>query len=281
MRTILPTLVLLAFAGAACAAPSVPGEMTLIKGGTFAMGSPESENWREADEVRHTVTVSDFYIGTREVTQAEYRAITGTNPSEFKGDDLPVETVSWYDAVKFCNLRSAKEGLTPAYTIDGENVTWNRDADGYRLPTEAEWEYAARAGSEAPFSIDPSPSPEQANYYGHYPYNIEQNYFSTGNLDVKPGAYRARTVPVGSFKPNAWGLYDVHGNVCEWCWDRYGAYPAGPAADPAGPESGATRVCRGGGWNDFAKHLRCAYRSSQTPDDAFAARGIRLARNAK
>ena len=253
--------------------------MTLIKGDTFQMGSPESENWREADEVQHTVTVSDFYIGTHEVTQAEYQAITGKNPSEFRGKNRPVETVSWFDAVRFCNLKSKREGLKPAYTIDGENVTWNRTASGYRLPTEAEWEYAARAGGKGPFSIVPSPSPKQANYYGHYPYNIEQNYFSTGNLDVKPGSYRAHTVDVGSFKPNAFGLYDVHGNVSEWCWDRYGAYPAEAQTDPAGPEAGATRVCRGDGWNDFAKHLRSAYRSSQTPDDAFVSRGFRLARN--
>lgn len=273
IAAVLPPLAAAAFAA--------PGDMALIKGGTFLMGSPETENWREADEVRHTVAVSDFYIGTREVTQKEYVALTGKNPSEFKGNSLPVESVSWYDAVAFCNLKSAKEGLTPAYVIDGGNVTWNRDADGYRLPTEAEWEYAARAGSEGPFSVEPSPSPRQANYYGHYPYNIEQNYFTTEKLDVQPGIYRAKTLPVGSFKPNAWGLYDVHGNVSEWCWDRYGAYPVGPATDPAGPGTGAARVCRGGGWNDFAKHLRSAYRSSQTPDDVSASRGFRLARNAK
>jgi len=251
----------------------------LIKGGTFVMGSPESENWREADEVQHSVTVSDFYLGAREVTQAEYQELTGTTPSEFKGKDLPVETVNWYDAVRFCNLKSKKDGLKPAYTIEGETVTWDRTANGWRLPTEAEWEYAARAGGKGPFNIVPSPSPKQANFYGHYPYNIEQNYFSTQNLSVKPGNYRAHTVPVGSFKPNAWGLFDMHGNVSEWCWDRYGAYPQKAQTDPAGPEAGATRVCRGGGWNDFAKHLRSAYRSSQTPDDAFVSRGFRLARN--
>ena len=274
-KTVLCAMLLMS----APAALAANDGMTLIKGGTFQMGSPESENWREADEVQHTVTVSDFYIGTHEVTQAEYQAITGTNPSEFRGKNRPVETVSWFDAVRFCNLKSKREGLKPAYTIDGENVTWDRTASGYRLPTEAEWEYAARAGGKGPFSIVPSPSPKQANYYGHYPYNIEQNYFSTENLSVKPGSYRAHTVDVGSFKPNAWGLYDVHGNVSEWCWDRYGAYPQQPQTDPAGPENGATRVCRGGGWNDFAKHLRSAYRSSQTPDDAFVSRGFRPARN--
>ena len=278
MKKIILSAALLLYASAAFAAAD---GTVLIKGGTFVMGSPESENWREADELQHTVTVSDFYIGTHEVTQAEYQSVTGKNPSENRGAKLPVETVSWFDAVRFCNAKSKQDGLTPAYTIDGENVTWNRSANGWRLPTEAEWEYAARAGTKGPFSIIPSPSPKQANYYGHYPYNIEQNYFSTGNLDVKPGTYRGHTVPVGSFKPNPWGLYDVHGNVSEWCWDRYGTYPREAQTDPAGPETGATRICRGGGWNDFAKHLRSAYRSSQTPDDAFASRGFRLVRNAK
>ena len=273
------TLILLALsAKAALAAPQ--GEMILIKGGTFTMGSPEDEPWRENDERQHQVTVSDFYLGRCEVTQEEYKALTGANPSHHTRDEgLPVETVSWYDAVKFCNLKSAAEGLTPAYAIDGENVTWNRAANGYRLPTEAEWEYACRARGAGPFSIVPSPSWTDANYYGHYPYNIEQNYFSTEKLAVKPGTYRGGSTPVGSFKPNAFGLYDMHGNVSEWCWDRYGAYPSAAQTDPAGPEKGTARVCRGGGWNDFAKHLRSAYRSSQMPDDAFRGRGIRLARN--
>lgn len=279
MKSTLILLVLLALsARAALAAPQ--DEMILITGGTFIMGSPEGEPWRENDERQHHVTVSDFYLGRREVTQEEYKALTGANPSRHtRGEKLPVENVSWYDAVKFCNLKSTAEGLTPAYAIDGENVTWNRDANGYRLPTEAEWEYACRADGAGPFSIEPSPSWTDANYYGHYPYNIEQNYFDTGKLDVKPGTYRGDSIPVGSFKPNAFGLYDMHGNVSEWCWDRYGAYPSAAQADPAGPEKGVARVCRGGGWNDFAKHLRSAYRSSQMPGDALRSRGFRLARN--
>ena len=142
MKKIVLSATLLLYAAAASAA----GDGTvLIKGGTFMMGSPESENWREADEIRHSVTVSDFYIGSHEVTQAEYQAVTGTNPSEFKGKNRPVETVSWFDAVKFCNLKSKMDGLTPAYKIEGENVTWDKSANGWRLPTEAEWEYACRA----------------------------------------------------------------------------------------------------------------------------------------
>ena len=150
----------------------------------------------------------------------------GNNPSSFSGDALPVENVSWLDAVAYCNARSELEGLTPAYAIDGQTVTWDRSADGYRLPTEAEWEYACRAGTVTPFNTETSISAEEANYYGHYPYEIEENYFSQGNLDTQPGEYRQTTVEVTSFSPNGWGLYNMHGNVSEWVWDYYGAYSA-------------------------------------------------------
>lgn len=252
----------------------------LIEGGTFQMGSPDSEPWRSADETQHTVTVSDFYISPYELTQAEYEAVMGENPSNFSGEDLPVENVSWLDAVAYCNARSEQENLTPAYTIDGTNVTWNREADGYRLPTEAEWEYACRAGTETPFNTENSPSAEEVNYYGHYPYEIEGNYFSQGNLETQPGIYRETTVAVGSFEPNALGLYDMHGNVSEWVWDYYGAYPAKEQTDPTGPETGALRVYRGGGWNDFAKNMRSAYRATLEPELMSFNIGIRLVRNA-
>ncbi len=114
-------------------------DMVLIKGETFRMGSPESESWRETDELLHTVTVNDFYISKYELSQKEYSEITGTNPSGFKGDNLPVESVTWYDAVEYCNALSRSQGLQPAYRIDGKNVEWDRAANGYRLPTEAEW----------------------------------------------------------------------------------------------------------------------------------------------
>lgn len=204
----------------------------------------------------------------------------GENPSSFSGEDLPVETVSWLDAIAYCNARSEQEGLTPAYTIEGQNVTWNREADGYRLPTEAEWEYACRAGTETPFNTENSPSAEEVNYYGHYPYEIEGNYFSQGNLETQPGEYRQTTVAVGSFEPNGFGLYDMHGNVSEWVWDYYGAYPAEEQTDPTGPETGSFRVYRGGGWNDFAKNMRSAYRATLEPELASFNIGIRLVRNA-
>ncbi len=183
--------------------------MVKINGGTFSMGSPESEEWRSDDEILHTVTVGDFYISPYEVTQAEYASVMGSNPSNFKGDNLPVENISWYDALRYCNARSEAENLTPVYSIDGENVTWNRQADGYRLPTEAEWEYACRARTDTPFNTEKVPGADTCNFYGHYPYGIEDNYFNQDELETKPGQYRQTTVAVNSFSPNKWGLYNI------------------------------------------------------------------------
>ncbi len=269
--------------GAKSPAPAAPQAgaaadgLILIKGGQFRMGSPAAEPWRGTDETEHPVTVSDFYISQYEVTQEEYQKVMGSNPSSFSGGKLPVENVTWFDAIAYCNARSKAEGLTPAYTIDGQAVSWNRGANGYRLPTEAEWEYASRAGTTTPFNTETSISAKEANYYGHYPYMIEGNYFFQNNLDTKPGEYRQKTVPAGSFSANKWGLFDMHGNVSEWCWDYYGEYGAQAQDDPA---AGSLRVSRGGGWNDFAKHLRSAYRSSTPPDNKSPSIGIRLVRNA-
>ena len=212
----------------------VPENFVLIKGGSFQMGSPESESWRSADETQHSVTIGDFYMSRYELTQKEYEEITGNNPSNFSGENLPVENISWLDAVAYCNARSEKDGLTPVYTIDGQNISWDRSANGYRLPTEAEWEYACHAGTTTPFYMANSPSAEDANYYGHYPYEIEDNYFSQGNLEVKPGEYRQTTVPIDSFSENPYGLYNMHGNVSEWVWDYYGDYSADEQTNPAG-----------------------------------------------
>lgn len=255
-------------------------EFVLIKGGKFQMGSPETEAWRSEDETQHTVTVGDFYMSKYELTQKEYEEITGNNPSSFSGEDLPVESVSWLDAVSYCNGRSEKEGLTPAYTLEGQTVTWNRGADGYRLPTEAEWEYACRAGTVTPFNTENSISASDANYYGHYPYEIENNYFSQENLTTKPGEYRQTTVAVDSFSPNKWGLYNMHGNVGEWVWDYYGKFSTEEQTDPSGAENGTLRVYRGGGWNDFAKNMRSAYRATLEQSKESFNIGIRLVRNA-
>lgn len=260
--------------------PSTEDGFVFISGGTFEMGSPEDEAWRSDDETLHTVTISDFYISPYELTQKEYQEIMGENPSNFKGDELPVENISWLDAVAYCNARSEREGLTPAYTIDGGNVSWNRAADGYRLPTEAEWEYACRAGTKTPFNTETSIGADEANYYGHYPYMIEDNYFSQGNLDTKPGEYRQTTVEADSFSPNGYGLYNMHGNVSEWVWDTYGSYGAEGEADPTGAARGSRKVYRGGGWNDFAKNMRSAYRAALEADAASFNLGLRLVRGA-
>lgn len=250
-----------------------------IQGGTFTMGSPDEEVWRSEDEIQHTVTVSDFYMSPYEVTQKEYEEIMGENSSTFTGEQLPVENVTWFEAVRFANAKSEKEGLEPVYEIDGEQVTWNRSSNGYRLPTEAEWEYACRSNTTTPFNTETSISDEEANYYGHYPYQIEENYFSQGELETQPGIYRETTIEVGSFEPNQFGLYDMHGNVSEWVWDYYGEYPAAETTDPTGPEIGTSKVYRGGGWNDFAKNLRSAYRATLPANKQSISVGIRLVRN--
>lgn len=257
-----------------------PEGFVFITGGSFQMGSPDEEAWRSADENQHEVTVSDFYISPYEVTQQEYEAVVGENPSNFSGENLPVENISWLDAVAYCNARSEQEGRTPVYTIDGTSVSWDRSADGYRLPTEAEWEYACRAGTETPFNTQTSISAEEANYWGDYPYMIEDNYFNQGNLETKPGVYRQTTVEVNSFSPNAWGLYNMHGNVGEWVWDYYGDYSTEPQTDPTGAETGTRRVYRGGGWNDFAKNLRSAYRAALPQKNSNYNLGLRLVCNA-
>lgn len=251
-----------------------------ITGATFQMGSPGDEAWRGNDETQHAVTVSDFYMAPYEVSQKEYEAVMESNPSNFSGPDLPVENMTWLEAVSFCNAYSEEKGLTPVYSIDGQSVSWDRSADGYRLPTEAEWEYACRAGTTTPFYMENSPSAEEANYYGHYPYEIEDNYFSQEKLEVQPGEYRETTVDVKSFSPNPYGLYNMHGNVAEWVWDIYGKYPDSEESDPVGADSGTRRVYRGGGWNDFAKNMRSAYRAMMDQDKGSFNIGIRLVRNA-
>lgn len=255
--------------------------LIFLTGGSFLMGSPTDEPWRGEDELQHEVAVGDFYLSPIEVTQADYLAVSGANPSLHAGDDLPVTNITWYDAIAYCNALSERAGLTPAYSFEEEGVVWDLAADGYRLPTEAEWEYACRAGTLTPFNTQTSISADdEANYYGTYPYEIEDNYFSQGGLETAPGIYRQEPIEPGSFAPNAWGLYDMHGNVSEWVWDAYGAYDPQDGTNPKGPASGNMRVCRGGGWNDFAKNLRSAYRSSVPADGSSPSLGFRVARSA-
>ena len=271
----------------------IPENFVRINSGTFIMGSHASEPGRlDGEGPQHWVTVGSFYIGRYEVTQREYQEVMGTNPSNFRGDNLPVECVSWFDAVEYCNRRSQREGLTPAYTISGSGdnrtVTWSRTANGYRLPTEAEWEYACRAENfnnfnmttemlnlvvasgdgPTPFNTRQNITTNQANYNGNYPYNNNAK-----------GVYRERTTPVGSFAPNAWGLYDMHGNVFEWCWDWYGEYTNRTQTDPVGASSGVFRVFRGGSWDNYAQNVRSAYRIFSTPASRGEIIGFRLVRN--
>jgi formylglycine-generating enzyme required for sulfatase activity/TolB-like protein len=254
-----------------------------IDGGTFNMGSPPNEPGRNENEIQHRVTVNGFYLGKKEVTQGEYQEVMGINPSAFKDPALPVEQVSWYDAVEYCNKRSELEGLNPAYTIyksrpDPDNtnsadtvawlVLWNRNANGYRLPTEAEWEYACRAGTTTSFNTGTAISTGAANYNGN------------PSLDDNPTAhYPAKTVPPGKFAANKWGLFDMHGNVWEWCWDRYGDYDTEARDNPSGAASGMYRVIRGGGWYGFPQNLRSAARQGFTPSVRGSYLGFRVARS--
>jgi len=233
-----------------------------IPAGTFMMGSPLSDRDASDDEKpQHEVTISKpFELAIHPVTQGQYRAVTGQSPSHFKGEDsLPVENVSWLDAVEYCNALSRKEKRTPFYAISGTTVTvpnWN--ANGNRLPTEAEWEYACRAGSETRFSF----LDERA--IGEYAWYSEN---SGGKVH-----------PVGLKKPNSFGLYDMHGNVWEWCWDGYEAYKGSPVIDPRGPSQAPNRVDRGGSWYGTAGFARAAYRAGLQPGDRYGSLGFRVAR---
>jgi formylglycine-generating enzyme required for sulfatase activity len=198
-----------------------------------------------ASGTQHKVTISkSFYISKYEVTQKEWMEVMGSNPSNFKGDKLPVEQVSWFDAVQYCNARSTKEGFSPAYTINRENITWNQDADGYRLPTEAEWEYACRAGTTTLFNTGNGITIKQANY------------LFTG-ID--------QTLEVGTFPANNWGLHDMHGNVSEWCWDQYA--------------QSAARIIRGGGWSSTDRRLGSNYQGSNEPSWKAHDLGFRVVRS--
>jgi len=260
-----------------------PGNgFVLIPGGTFTMGSPSSEPDRRDDETPHQVTVYSFYMGQYAVTQGEYEAVMGTNPSHFKGGKRPVEEVSWYDAVEYCNARSLAERRSPAYTIDKSRedpnnraprtgkyewdhdtvrwgVAWNPGANGYRLPTEAEWEYAARGGNQS----------------RGYIYAGSNKVDEVGWYDGNSGN---QTHEVGKKKANELGLYDMSGNVWEWCWDWYGPYPSGSQKDPIGASSGSFRVLRGGSWDDYAQFLRSALRNWCGPGYRSCTYGIRLVR---
>jgi len=233
---------------------SIEIEMVQIPAGAVLMGD------EDAGPIHRVEITKPFMIATASVMQTLYRALTGERPSEFKGDDLPVENVSWFDAVRFCNDLSKRLNLEPAYRIDGEQVAWIQENDGFRLPTEAEWEYACRAGTSTRFACgDLEADLETMGWYGQ----------NSGN----------KTHPVKSKTPNAWGIFDMHGNIWEWVWDWAGEYSGGLAVDPKGPERGANRVVRGSSWYDDAHYCRAALRFNDPPDSRDRYLGFRLARS--
>ncbi|MGO9921815.1 MAG: SUMF1/EgtB/PvdO family nonheme iron enzyme [Isosphaeraceae bacterium] len=249
--------------------------MTLVRiePGSFLMGSsqeqidhlmrefPDSKReWFDYEQPQHAVKITHpFYLGTHQVTQGQYQAVMGINPSDVKGsDDLPVESVTWFDAIAFCNRLSEREKRTPFYRINGTDVTV-LGGDGYRLPTEAEWEYACRAGSSTlyPFGDNASALDE----FAWYNKNSEN-----------------QTHPIGHKSPNAWGLHGMLGNVWEWCADFYDAkyYASSPSADPPGATGAADRVIRGGGWLNAPRLCRSASRGGRLPADRSRSLGFRL-----
>lgn len=253
--------------------------MIKIPSGSFLMGSPVTERQRNVDEKQHRVSIDEFLVDSCEVTQKDFMRIMKKNPSVFKGENLPVENVTWFDAIEYCNKKSETESLTPVYSISGKNVTWNKSANGYRLLTEAEWEYACRAGSVSVFNTGNWNNPRDANYEGSYPYLIEENYVHHTNANVQAGQNRGKTIEVTELKPNAFGLYNMHGNVAEWVFDFYGEYNDKETENPSGAKVGQFRVNRGGSYNDFGKHLRSAYRSATNPLDHDQNLGFRIARS--
>ena len=254
-------------------AVSVPApadtNLVFIQPGTFTMGSPTNEPERFSDEVQRTVTISrGFWMEKFLVTQGDYLSLMATNPSYFTSahgysDDLtrPVEEVSWYDATNYCALRTQQEragGLIPTNYV-------------YRLPTESEWEYADRAGTTTAFYLGSGLYSGQANFDGQYEYDA-----SVGTIYNASGIWLQQTTAVGSYAANPWRLYDMIGDVFEWCQDWYGPYPAGSVTDPQGAVTGSGRVFRGGDWDHYARTCRSAYRNYNSPGNRYFYIGFRV-----
>jgi len=266
-----------------------PDRLVLIQGGTF-------KNTKSNYYEKH-VNLSSFYMGKYEVTQKEWIEVAGSNPSKFKGDNLPVEMVNWYDAVEYCNKRSVKEGLKPYYTIDKAKkdpnnlrdpkfgdldtikwtVTIHPRANGYRLPTEAEWEYAAGGGQLSNnYTYSGSNDVDEVGWYWRNAGDMKlAGFWNWSALQQN----HDRTQPVGEKKPNELGLYDMSGNVREWCWDWFAPNLAANAVDPKGGEKGFGRVWRGGGWIGDAPFTESAFRGSLAANGSGPDQGFRICRN--
>ena len=243
-------------------------KLVRIPAGEFLMGSADTDpGGRDDEKPRHRVRISKpFYLGVYEVTQGEFEAVMGSNPSAFSKTGLlkespnldcsrfPVDGVTWYGAVEFCRRLSESPKEKQAHRV-------------YRLPTEAEWEYACRAGTNTVFHFGNSLSSSQANFNGNYPFG-----------DAQKGPFLNRTTTVGSYAPNAFGLYDMHGSVNEWCADKFSRdyYRVSPVEDPIGPKQGTSPVIRGGDWYSDARDCRSAFRYADVPEGKFYALGFRV-----
>ncbi|MBN1448324.1 MAG: formylglycine-generating enzyme family protein [Bacteroidetes bacterium] len=237
-------------------------DMVLIPAGSFTMGDA-SGTTEPNERPAHTVSVNAFFMSSMEISQALYEQVIGFNPSQSKGKSKPVEKVTWYDALRFCNALSTRDGFQPVYTdIDG-NLTADFSADGYRLPTEAEWEYACRAGTTTPY------------YTGSTKADLDRCAWYSGNAGDAP---RDR----GLKEANSFGLYDMHGNVYEWCWDWYGSsyYSESVNSNPRGPAVGQQKICRGGSWFVFEYGCRSSFRSMLEPEYPGIDIGFRIVRTA-
>ncbi|MEC8024082.1 MAG: SUMF1/EgtB/PvdO family nonheme iron enzyme, partial [Myxococcota bacterium] len=256
------------WAGDTCSIPADYTGFIGIASGSFTMGCTASQSLCDFDESPHEVTLTRaFWLSETEVTQSEYETLVGSNPSGFIGcGDCPVETVNWFETLAYANALSLSQGLAPCFDISGSTVTVLStsgnpyDCEGYRLPTEAEWEYAARAGTNVLYA-----GSDDVELVGWY----------TANSDKQ-------THPVATKAPNAWGIYDMSGNISEWCWDWHLSdyYTDSPSADPVGPTDSPVRVARGGSWIYDASYLRVSNRSGVGPSLQVNQIGFRLARTA-